>query len=903
MKRFIPCLALIALVALVGCSGDSPSAEPVPTVVPTIWGIESLTVSDTTPFVGSPVLVDVEVTRDGSAAPDGTIVEFLSSGPGSLFGFTSGVLTKGDLVLNEDVSVVTEDGVASVFFAVVPLDENDDPAGSYTIQARVHDVLTQTSVAYATRPTTDTFQLISVNPTRGPYTGEQVVTLYGVNISTPVEVYFIVNGRPYEAEVVDTVVGDDGWIQVLTPVFTGQDWSIEQTADIRVLVSAGTTEQQTDTLFGAYTLLQQSQTAGPVIFGVAPNSGRSSGGEVVSILGQGFDFSAANMVVGFTDSGGTARLASILAVAPDGTQIQVETPLFSTLPLDQDDPQDVEVTTPNGSDTLADGFIVLADEPQPDITSISPTSGPLDGGTLVTIFGSGFQVPMQVWFGDLTALDVNVFNDTTPADNDRITCVTPDYSQQDEVPPVTVNVRAVSMTSGKDDTLPSAFTYGDELYISGNSPSEGGLGDLVIIYGSGFEDPLQVFLGGEQMEVVSVSGTELVVRIPDDLGTQCGATSGAFTVTLLESNRTTAGGNFTIRGNTPLVLSVDPVILQEDGAVPSNVTPDDITINGQQFAEEVLVSIGTYVVPSTDVDRVSDTTIDVFNLPGPDDLGIIFDSGACVTGGGAPGQRQVATSVSVTVTNFPGDCSDTLLGAIVVEPFDQTCVVAPDIQVAFNGTFPGDTEAGSCSATPQTVQVTNTNVGSTLTVFSMTLGGEFYFDNTATSQNEPSFTVAGGATVNRDVYFCPSASSTGTLSGSLSIFSDDPDESFLTYNLSGTVTPPNIQAALTPSGNFGSIAVGFCTPAPGYDLSITNTVANSTLDISIISTNGQFFIGDPALTNQSVTNISVAGLATVNYEIYFCADAVGTFNGTLSISSNDPDQPTTTFNLTGTGIP
>jgi len=84
MKRFIPCLALIALVALVGCSGDSPSAQPVPTVVPTTWGIESLTVSDTTPFVGSPVLVEVEVTRDGSAAPDGTSVELASSGPPGL---------------------------------------------------------------------------------------------------------------------------------------------------------------------------------------------------------------------------------------------------------------------------------------------------------------------------------------------------------------------------------------------------------------------------------------------------------------------------------------------------------------------------------------------------------------------------------------------------------------------------------------------------------------------------------------------------------------------------------------------------------------------------------------------------------------------------------------------------
>jgi len=84
-------------------------------------------------------------------------------------------------------------------------------------------------------------------------------------------------------------------------------------------------------------------------------------------------------------------------------------------------------------------------------------------------------------------------------------------------------IPATNITSGQFDSAPGAFTYGDRLYITGNSPTEGGLGDLVIIYGSGFEDPLQVFLGDKLMEVISVSGTELVVRIPDDLATDCEA--------------------------------------------------------------------------------------------------------------------------------------------------------------------------------------------------------------------------------------------------------------------------------------------------------------------------------------------------------------------------------------------
>ena len=72
----------------------------------------------------------------------------------------------------------------------------------------------------------------------------------------------------------------------------------------------------------------------------------------------------------------------------------------------------------------------------------------------------------------------------------------------------------------------------------------------MIIYGSGFEDPLQVFLGGELMELISVSGTELVVSIPDDLATECAGTGGSFTVVLLESGLEADGGDFTILGNS-----------------------------------------------------------------------------------------------------------------------------------------------------------------------------------------------------------------------------------------------------------------------------------------------------------------------------------------------------------------
>ena len=662
MKRLIPYIALLALVATVGCSADSPRARPAPTVVPEAWNISSLDASNTGPFVGTVILVEATVTLNGSPAPDDTAIAFEATGGA----FGNGTTT---------ASVLTEGGTASVAFIA-------QTEGAYVIRARIRSASRQVTIQYQDRASTDALQLMSVDPRRGSYAGGDQVVITGKGIQAPVDVFFDLDGFAYQAIIVGVTpsvpLSADGTITVITPAFTGTDTGIQQTADVRVNTNAGTGSQETDSLPDAFVLLPGG---GPQIYGVSPSSGRSSGGEVVNVLGQAFGSVASDLSVSFTDPGGVVKLGTVLAVSPDGSQIQVETPRFSTIPLTEDEPQDVTVATLDGVVSLEDAFIVLADEPTPEIASFSPIAGPLDGGTLVTIFGSGFQVPVQVKFGDLTALDVNVFNDTTPADNDRITCVTPDYSQQQEVPPVAVDVQVTNMSSGKSATLGS-FTYGDPLYITGNAPTEGGLGDLVIIYGSGFEDPLQVFLGDALMEVISVTGTELVIKIPDDLATECSGLSGAFRVTLLESGQSTDGGNFTIVGNTPTVLSVSPIILQQILGPPQSLSPNDITITGSSFADEVLVQVGTYTIPSSQVTVNGETSIDVDNLPGVDTLGITFAVTPCTTLAGEPGAQSAATPLSVSVTNFPGACTDTLSGAIVVEPEASSCtalsmVVAP----------------------------------------------------------------------------------------------------------------------------------------------------------------------------------------------------------------------------------
>ncbi len=186
------------------------------------------------------------------------------------------------------------------------------------------------------------------------------------------------------------------------------------------------------------------------------------------------------------------------------TQIEVITPRFSLTPLTADENAGIKLTRVGYDDVVKnDIFIVRADVAQPDITGISPTAGPLDGGTVVTISGHGFQLPLQVMFGDLEATEIQLFDDPSIADNDVITCRTPDYSQ-----------------NGLSDIAAQTFRYGDVLYVGQANPTEGQIGDELALFGSGFEDPLTVFfLGGgtTEFDVLQVTGTQLTLRSPTDM--------------------------------------------------------------------------------------------------------------------------------------------------------------------------------------------------------------------------------------------------------------------------------------------------------------------------------------------------------------------------------------------------
>jgi hypothetical protein len=95
-------------------------------------------------------------------------------------------------------------------------------------------------------------------------------------------------------------------------------------------------------------------------------------------------------------------------------------------------------------------FTIVADDglPVPALTAVSPTSGPIAGGTAVTLTGTGFLSGATVSFGTTAATAVTFVSATT------LTAVTP--AQAAGTVAVTVN-----NPDSKSATMPSAFQYFD----------------------------------------------------------------------------------------------------------------------------------------------------------------------------------------------------------------------------------------------------------------------------------------------------------------------------------------------------------------------------------------------------------------------------------------------------------
>ena len=250
--------------------------------------------------------------------------------------------------------------------------------------------------------------------------------------------------------------------------------------------------------------------AEPELISIIPVSGASGCTAIIS----GVNFAAEQSANKVFMDGKEAQV-----VSSSKNRIQIVTPEHA------DGKVDVKVSV-NGTEVsgLDFTYVTLA-EPEVKITALRPSFGFV--GDNVTILGENFSdelADMSVTFDGVKA---NILTTSSSA----LSVTAPEHARGR----VTVEVKNGTKTAVAE------FTY-VELMISKSTPSEGGAGTIVTIYGEGFSEELAnnvVMVGDQVLTVTEATATTLKVEMPA-LGT------GTYTFTVKVGERVCTGGSFTV---------------------------------------------------------------------------------------------------------------------------------------------------------------------------------------------------------------------------------------------------------------------------------------------------------------------------------------------------------------------
>ncbi len=250
----------------------------------------------------------------------------------------------------------------------------------------------------------------SVSPSSGSSGGATGVTITGTNFLSGATVTF---GGSAATNV--SVVSSTS-ITAKTPSHA--------TGTVNVVVT--NSDGQSGTLNSGYSYVNPA----PTVTSVSPSSGSSGGATGVTITGT-------NFLSGATVNFDGAAATNVTVVS--STSITAKTPTHATGTVN------VVVTNSDGqSGTLNSGYTYV--NTAPTVASVTPASGPIAGGTGVTITGTNFVSGATVGFGGTAATGVTVVSSTS------ITATVPAHAAG------AVDL-VVTNTNGQNGILPSGYTY------------------------------------------------------------------------------------------------------------------------------------------------------------------------------------------------------------------------------------------------------------------------------------------------------------------------------------------------------------------------------------------------------------------------------------------------------------
>ncbi len=460
---------------------------------------------------------------------------------------------------------------------------------------------------YAAAPT-----VVSVTPDTGPTAGGQAVTITGTNFTGASSVTF--GGAAATA----VVVVNASTITATTPAHA------VGVVDIAVTSFGGT---------GTGTALYTYEPA-PTVTSVAPIGGPVAGGTAVTITGT--NFTGATSVT----FGGAAATG---VVAVNATTITAVTPAHAAGVVD------VSVTTPGGTGTGTGLYTYAA---APTVANVSPSGGPIAGGTAVTITGTGFTGATSVTFGGTAATGVAVVNATT------ITATTPAHA---------LGLVDVSVTAfGGTGTGTGLYTYAAPPTVLSITPSSGSTagGQAVTITGTGFTGTTSVTFGGTAATaVVVVNATTIAATTPAHA-------AGPVNIAVTSFGGTGTGVALYTYALAPGVTSVAPA----GGPIAGGQA---VTITGANFTTATAVTFGgTAAASFVIVNGTTITAVTPAHAAGLVDVIVTSPTGSGIGTGlytyaaaptvtaVSPNAGSVAggTAVTITGTGFTGAASVTFGG-------------------------------------------------------------------------------------------------------------------------------------------------------------------------------------------------------------------------------------------------
>ncbi len=586
----------------------------------------------------------------------------------------------------------------------------------------------------------------------------------------------------------------------------------------------------------------------PTVTSVVPNSGPLAGGTTVTIGGTGFVAGATSVTIG--------SYAATGVVVGSATSLTAVTPSSAGAGA-----RNVFVTTPAGQTQLTNGFTYLS---VPSVSGVTPSAGPLSGGTTVTITGSGFFAGgTAVTIGGVPATGVVV------GSANSLTAVTPAGTAGPKDVVVT--------TVGGSGTLTSGFTYRAAPSVSGMTPDTGPAagGTSVTITGSGFVS------GATTVTIGGAAATGVVVGSASSLT----AVTPAGTAGPRDVAVTTAGGSATLTGAftylaAPTVSEVTP----NSGSLAGGAT---VTVTGSGFiVGATTVTIGGVAATGVVVANASSlTAVTPAGTAGPRNVVVTTAGGSGTLAGGfiylvapavsglTPGSGPLAGGTTVTISGgafVAGGTTVTVGGVaatgVVVGSASSLTAVTPagtagpkDVVVTTAGGSGTLTSGFIYRAAPSVSGITPdngpTSGGTTVTI----TGGEF---------------VAGGTTVT-----IGGAAATGVVVGSVS--------SLTAVTPAGTAGPKDV--AVTTAGGSGTLTSAFTylaaptvseiTPNSGPLAGATTVTISGSGFVSggtTVTIGGAAATGVVVLSASSLTAVTPAGTAGPRNVVVTTAGGSGT---------------------------